>query len=104
MMNSGRFQIGDWVIYHKTKRSEHPGPRARNVRSMPRGDGYAYIVDKFWIVAELLPEGRLLLKTRQGKEHVVPADDPQLHRARWWERLVHRERFKTVAAGAEKSV
>lgn len=101
-MNSRNYRTGDWVIYRKTKHSEHPGPRARNVKPTPRGDLYAYTVDKFWVVAEVLQDGRLRLRTRLGKEHLVDADDPQLHRARWWERLVYKQRFRAVAAGEDK--
>ena len=100
LMGSGKFQVGDWVIYRKTKFSEHPGPRAQHVRSLSGGDGYAYTVDKFWIVAESLADGQLRLKTRLGKEHVISADDPQLRRARWWERLFYRQRFEAVSVNA----
>lgn len=87
------FHVGDRVIYRMRKYTTHPGPRARNVAPAPHGDFYDYEVDKFWVVAEQLNDGRLLLRTRRGKEHVVPLDDPKLRRAQLWERWLYRQRF-----------
>jgi hypothetical protein len=98
-MMQQQFQPGDWVVYRKTKFSTHPGPRAQNVTAARSGDQYAYTVDKFWVVANVLDNGQLVLHTRRGKEHVVDADDPDLHRARWWERLIYRQRFTSVEDG-----
>ena len=97
-MGSRKYQVGDWVIYRRAKHSNRPGPRAKNVTSSPKGDGYSYTVDKFWVVDDVRSDGRLLLKTRLGKEHLVEVDDPQMHHARWWERLLYRQRFSQVAA------
>jgi hypothetical protein len=93
------YHPGDWVIYRKTKFSTHPGPRAHNVNPARNGEQYAYTVDKFWIVSEVLDDGDLLVQTRRGKAHRVSADDPDLHRARWWERLLFRRRFTSVLHG-----
>jgi hypothetical protein len=90
-------QPGDWVIYRKTKFSTHPGPRAQNVLPAVNGDEYAYTVDKFWIVAEVRNDGSLLLKTRRGKEHVVPPGQLNLRKANWWERWRYRDRFEAIA-------
>ena len=84
---------GDPVIYHKTKYSQSPGPRAREVTPTPHGDDYAYIVDKYWLVKERRDDGTVLLVTRRGKEHLVREDSPNLRHANWWERFVHRGRF-----------
>jgi len=97
-MRETRFHPGDWVVYCKTKHSTHPGPRAENVTPAAFGEQYSYTVDKYWVVDELLSDGRLRLLTRRGKEHVVRPDDPNLHRARWWERLFYRQRFLAIAA------
>ena len=91
------FQPGDLVVYKKAKYSEHPGPRAKEVRAAARGDTYSYFVDKFWVVAEVRERGELSVRTRRGKEHVIKADDPHLRHARWWERLFWRNQFPTVA-------
>ncbi|MCA9268725.1 MAG: hypothetical protein KDA41_09655 [Planctomycetales bacterium] len=93
-----RFTPGDWVVYRKTKYSTHPGPRAQNVNASQHGEKYSYTVDKFWIVSDVLEDGRVVLHTRRGKEHVVDADDPLLHRARWWERMLYRQRFISIGA------
>lgn len=90
-------RAGDWVIYRKTKFSTHPGPRAQNVLPAENGDEYAYTVDKFWIVADIRPDGSLLLKTRRGKEHSVRPNDPSLRKANWWERWRYRSRFDGIA-------
>lgn len=98
-MGNTAFQVGDWVIYRKTKQSTHPGPRAQGIRPFESGDGYAYTVDKFWIVSEIRDDGTLLLRTRRGKEHVVSPDDLALHKANWWQRWRYRDRFQEVEAG-----
>lgn len=97
-MPKTKFQAGDWVIYRKTKQSLHPGPRAQSVHAFEKGDGYSYVVEKFWIVAEIREDGALRLKTRRGKEHLVSPDDPQLRKANWWERWRYRSRFEAIHA------
>ena len=87
------FAPGDPVIYHKTKYSTAPGPRAREITPTAHGEDYAYVVDKFWLVKERRGDGTVVLITRRGKEHVVREDSPNLRRASWWERLVHHHRF-----------
>jgi len=67
------------------------------------GEQYAYTVDKFWVVAQVLAGGDLLVNTRRGKSHRVSAGDPDLHRARWWERLLYRQRFTSIANGDSES-
>ncbi len=84
---------GDPVIYRKRKCTPHPGPRARHVTPAPRGEDYAYEVDKFWVVAETLPDHRLVLRTRRGKLHVVNENDPHLRRPSLLERIRFRWRF-----------
>lgn len=98
-MMHAHYHPGDWVIYRKTKFSTHPGPRAQNVNPATSGEQYSYTVDKFWIVAQVLAEGELLVNTRRGKLHRVSAGDPDLHRARWWERLFYRRRFESILSG-----
>jgi hypothetical protein len=90
---SREFQAGDPVIFRMRKHSTHPGPRAKNVMPQPRGEAYSYQVDKFWIVARVQEDGKLVLKTRRGKTHVVEPDDINLRRAHWWERWLYRDRF-----------
>lgn len=96
-MQRGRFSPGDPVIYRKFKHSSTPGPRAKCVDPAPRGEDYAYSIDKFWVVVELRAENCVLLETRRGKQHVVESTDPNLRHARWWEKLLYRERFPKPA-------
>ena len=58
-----RYRVGDPVIFIVSKISAQPGPRAQDVRPAPHGDTYNYIVEKYWRVRELLPDGRLLRMT-----------------------------------------
>ncbi len=96
-MRRHKFQPGDWVIYRKSKQSPLPGPRAKDVSPTAHGEDYSYVVDKFWIVQEVLGSGeRLRLRTRRGKEHELSASDPNLWPARWWERWLYRQRFEEV--------
>jgi hypothetical protein len=87
------YKPGEPVVYRVTKCTPHPGPRAEDIHPAPRGENYTYQVDKFWVVEEVLPGGKLRLRTRQGKEHEIDAHDPRLHHATWWERLLYRQRF-----------
>ena len=91
---------GDWAVYRKSKVSNAPGPRATNVHAAPKGDSYTYIVDKFWVVEELLPEGDLRLRTARGKTHVIRQNDPNLRRPSFVQRLVWRNRFRRIAESA----
>lgn len=95
-MSTSEIKRGDWIIYRKTKYSAHPGPRARNVAPTPKGDNYVYNVDKFWIVVEVLPDNMLRAVTRRHKEVTCKLDDPNLRRANWFERLIHRSRFQEI--------
>src|SRR5688572_17864449 len=97
-MRFARFTAGDWVIYRKLKHSASPGPRARNIWPSPNGELYSYFVAKFWIVQAVLPDGRLQLRTRTGKTHVVNPSDPRLRRARWWQRWFYKGRFQAIEA------
>lgn len=92
------YKRGEPVIYRVTKASVKPGPRAQHVAPSPQGELYSYLIDKFWIVAEILDGDRLLLRTRRGKEHVIQQDDPNLRAARWWERMLYRNRFPVSAS------
>lgn len=88
---------GDWVVYRKHKRTEHPGPRARHVYPDPRGDSYDYDVDKYWIVEDPDDHGEVVMRTRTGKSVCVPVGDRRLRRASMRERFVLRSRFPDPA-------
>ena len=95
-MRLAKFKAGDWVIYRKLKFSPAPGPRARSISPSPNGDIYSYVVANFWIVQDVLPDGRLQLRTRRGKVHQVAASDPNLRRVSWWNRWFYRQRFQEI--------
>ncbi len=86
-------KVGDRVIYAKDKHSGSPGQRARDVSAAAKGDGYSYIVEKYWVVKAIQQDGMLLLKTRRGKEHLIAVDDPSLRAATLLEKLLLRNRF-----------
>lgn len=96
-MKNHPFQVGDWIIYRKSKQSPVPGPRAQQITPSSRGDAYSYVVDKFWVVAEVLSGEKIRLRTRRGKEHIVSVNDPNLRTPRFWERWLYRKRFSEVA-------
>ncbi len=90
------YQPGDWVLFRVTKFSSHPGPRAENIAPAPHGESYHYTVDKFWIVEGRSGDGKLILRTRRGKQHVVDASDLRLRKANIWERWRYRSRFEEI--------
>jgi hypothetical protein len=92
---AAHFKPGDFVIYRKQKFSVRPGPHAKGISPAPRGDYYSYHVDKFWRVTSVLSDDKVIVCTRRGKQHTLPAGDPALRRANWWERLLLRRRFPT---------
>jgi hypothetical protein len=87
------FEPGDFLLYRKTKVSQRPGPRARNVQPAQNGDDYSYEVVKFWRLANVLPDGRLLAVTRTGKEIFLTPSDSNLRKARIVDVVLHRTRF-----------
>jgi hypothetical protein len=86
------FSPGEPVIYRKSKCSSRPGRRAVQIDPSPRGEEYAYCVDKYWVVLEQR-DGVLVVATRRGKHHTLRPDDPNLRRPSFWERWFHSARF-----------
>jgi len=97
------YRPGDRVIYTAVKHSSHPGPRAEAVEPEPNGEGYSYAVKKYWLVVAVQPDDTLLVITRRGKERKVPASDPHLRPARWWESLLFRGRFPHLPPSTHSS-
>jgi len=85
--------VGDPIVYHKQKVSTHPGVRARQIHPAEHGDSYYYLVNKYWTVADVLDDGRIVARTRTNKSHYLWPDDPNLRKARLIERLRHGRRF-----------
>ncbi len=96
-VGSREFRQGDWVVVRRRKHTTHPGRHARDIFATANGDEYDYFVDKFWIVAEVLPEGQLRLQTRRGKTHIIDANDANLRPASLWDRLRYRGRFTQLS-------
>ena len=92
-MNEQTYQPGDWVVYQKSKVSPHPGPRAHDIHPTRRGDDYSYVVDKYWIVDQVLENGEIILRTPGGKSHQLVVSDPDLRPATFLERWLRRDRF-----------
>ncbi len=95
-MDVNKLKPGDWVIYRKQKISKSPGERAVDVRPSSGGEMYQYMVDKFWVVDEVLSNGQVRLCTRRGKQHTVDGDDTRLRTPRLWERWWYRDRFESI--------
>ena len=87
------YSPGDRVVYTTTKHSAHPGPKAEAVEPERHGEGYSYNVRKYWLVLDVKADGTLTVVTRRGKQRDVPASDPRLRPARWWESLFFKSRF-----------
>ncbi len=92
----GELEPGDFLIYRKSKASPRPGPRARNVQAAENGDDYYYEVDKFWTLADVLDDGRLVARTRTGKQVYLTPEDERLRKAGILERMRFRRRFPSV--------
>ncbi len=95
-----KVSVGDRIVYRKTKFSPLPGARAHHISASDKGENYTYLVDKYWVVADVLEDGRLVAKTRRGQLNYVRADDPDLRKAKLIESLIHRHLFPAVAEAA----
>ena len=84
---------GDVVVYRKQKRSNSPGPRAKDIHPDEHGNEYSYLVDKFWVVTSRNDDGTLTLGTRRGKKHTGNESDERLRKPTLWERLFLRNKF-----------
>jgi hypothetical protein len=96
---SVQFLPGDLVVYRKQKSSVHPGQHAQNILPAPHGDSYSYTVEKYWRVIDVQRDHSLVVRTRTGKLHTILANDPNLRRAHWWERLLFWHRFPARTSG-----
>lgn len=94
------FRPGDWIVYRVSKYSSHPTKRALDVRPELYGEKYAYDVEKFWAVVDVLSDGRLLVQTRRGKQRVIDGDDSRLRHASFWEQLFYRNRFPAIQSSS----
>jgi signal peptidase I len=84
---------GDPIVYRKQKVSTHPSPRAYGIHPASQGDTYVYFIDKFWTVEKVLRDGQIVVATRTNKHVYLRPNDPNLHKAGWYERLRYWKRF-----------
>ncbi len=96
------WKSGDWAVYRKSKTGSSPGRRASQVVASSKGENYRYVVDKFWVVDEVLADGRVRLVTARGKIHTISVEDPNLRRPGLIQKLLFRERFALVEAGRSR--
>ena len=92
-MKRRMFKPGDRIVVCRRKHKSNPSRRAEGIQPSANGDDYCYYVRKFWVVAEVLNDGRLLCRTPRGKKHVINADDPSIWHAGLLDRIIHRNRF-----------
>jgi hypothetical protein len=99
-VQGSKVDVGDRIVYRKTKFSALPGARAYNITASNKGENYTYLVDKYWVVANVLDDGRLVARTRKGKLNYVWPDDPNLRKAGVIESLFHRDLFPPLEQAA----
>jgi hypothetical protein len=95
------YQPGDRVVYRAQKFSMHPTLQAEAVEPLSSGEGYSYLVVKYWVVAQVLADDQLAVITRRGKQRIIAASDPRLRPATWWERWTKAGRFPQWPAARE---
>jgi hypothetical protein len=86
------FRVGDRVIFSLHRQDARPGRGAKTVRPEPNGEGYLYLVDNLWLVAETRG-AHVVVQTGRGRIHRLNATDARLHLAPWWQRLIFRNRW-----------
>ena len=89
--------VGDSIVYRKQKVSTHPGVRAHHIHPAEHGDYYDYLVNKYWTVADVLDDGRIVARTRTNKHHYLSPNDPNLRKAGLMERFKYGHRFPKVS-------
>jgi hypothetical protein len=97
------FSPGDLVVYKKQKRSSSLSARAHDIAPAVQAGKFSYVVDKYWIVIEAGDDGTVVVKTRGGKHHRLSLADPNLRRAKWWQRLWYRSHYPRLAKCAHNS-
>jgi hypothetical protein len=98
-MRVREYRIGDPVVYRRTKHSTSPGPRAEEIDAAPKGDIYSYMVDKYWIVNDVLADGTIEVRTRRGKTRHIDREDACLRHASLIERIFKADRFPAAQVG-----
>ena len=55
-------------------------------------------------VDDVLDDGTVVVSTRRGKRNLIRPDDPMLHRANWFQKLIYRSRFPLPTVPAEPQI
>lgn len=97
-----QFKLGMLVVYRSQRHSILPEPNAKQMYPAPHGDDYSYYVEEYARVVAVLPDGKLLIRTENGTQHTLQADEPLLRRVGWWERLLFRKYFPQCADIVER--
>ena len=95
-----KVDVGDRIVYRKVKFSPLPGPGAYHITPSDKGENYTYLVDKYWVVTDVLDDGSLVAMTRRGKLNFVRPDDPNLRKAKLIDSLFHRNLFPSMVEAA----
>ena len=85
--------VGDFVIFAKSKVSSHPSHRAKDIHPAQHGDTYSYVIDKFWKVVQVFDDDTIEIETRRGKRNRLSTNTPLLRKLYFWERLFFRNRL-----------
>ena len=96
-------KAGDHVIYRMQKFSNHPGPRAENIKPVAHGEGYRYSVRKLWTVIDV-HDDEVEVVTPGGKHLTVEASDPRLRRAGWLSTMVMWLKYHKTFPSVEDAV
>ena len=98
------FKIGDYVIFRRLRSANRPSRKATRIRPSLRGESYAFVVNKYWIVDDLIDDEELvLLRTPKGKTISVSIHDPSLRHATIVERWLYRRRFPHPLPGGPQA-
>lgn len=93
----GKFQAGVPIVYRMVKTSTCPSAEAYHVRPAENGDLYYYLINKYWRVEEVRPDGWIVARTPLMEKHYLRRDDPNLRKANLVERLRYAARFPFLA-------
>ena len=86
------FRPGDRVIFSMHRHGTRPRLGAKVVRPEPHGEGYLYMIDNLWLVAETCGSD-VVVQTGRSRIHRLNATDARLHLATWWQRLIFHNRW-----------
>jgi hypothetical protein len=97
--NMRKFSRGDCVIFDEVPQTASIESRSGGELDSATGEESAYIVQHYMTVRESSQKGTVVLQTKSGKMHVTLNTNPNLRRARWWERVLYRDRFPQLKLG-----